>query len=146
MKYDLQFPIEVDGNTISSVTLRRPKGKDMVAIGDHVAALARFYASNAAAMRGALAKTVAAGVKAAQEGKEAPPLDEADELDDIDASALTPPDAAVYKAMVAVAGQLAGLGENAGELDLVDLQEIAARALNPGEAQGRGGARTGGEK
>lgn len=142
-KYDLQFPLEVDGKTISSVTLRRPKGKDMVAIGDHIAALARFYASNAAAMRGALEKAAAAGVKAAQDGAEAPP---ADEIGDIDAAALTPPDASVYKAMVAVAAQLADLGEAAGELDLVDLQEIAARALNPGEARGRGVARSGGER
>lgn len=140
-KYDLQFPVEVDGKTISTITLRRPKGRDMVAIGDHVAALARFYAANAKAMRGSLEKVIAAGLKAAEEGAEAP---NPDDLEDIDAAALTPPDAKVYAAMVAVAAQLADLGDAAGDLDLADLQEIAARALNPGEQAGRGGARNGG--
>lgn len=130
MKYDLQFPIEVDGKTVSSVTLRRPKGKDMVAIGDHVAALARFYSSNATAIVGAAAK-----VAAVENGQNA---------DEIDAGSITPPDAAVYRAMVEIASRLAGLGDDAGELDLVDLNEITARALNPGEAQGRGEAANGG--
>ncbi|WP_276200175.1 phage tail assembly protein [Chelatococcus sp. XZ-Ab1] len=130
-KYDLKYPIEVDGKTISTVTIRRPKGKDMVVIGDHVAALARFYTSNAKAMKGSLEKAVAAGLKAAEDGASAPPVDD---LDEIDAAELTPPDAAVYRAMVAIADRIADLGEAAGELDLVDLQEIATRSLNPGEA------------
>lgn len=140
-KYDLNFPIEVDGKTISTITLRRPKGRDMVAIGDHVAVLTRFYAANAKAMQGNLEAVIAAGLKAAEEGAEAP---NPDDLDDIDTAALTPPDASVYAAMVAVAAQLADLGEAAGDLDLADLQEITARALNPGEARGRGEAKTGG--
>lgn len=142
-KYDLKFPIEVDGKTISTLTLRRPKGRDMVAIGDHVSALARFYAANAVAMQGSLQAAVAAGVKAAQEGADAP---NPDDLGGIDETKLTPPDGAVYAAMVAIAAQLADLGDAAGDLDLVDLQEIAARALNPGEAPGRGGTRSGGEQ
>lgn len=140
-KYDLKFPIEVDGKTISTITLRRPKGRDMVVIGDHVASLARFYAANAAAMQGSLQAAVAAGVKAAQEGAEAP---NPDDLGGIDETKLTPPDSAVYGAMVAIAAQLADLGDAAGDLDLVDLQEIAAVALNPGEAPGRGEAQSGG--
>lgn len=139
-KYELQFPIEVDGKTISSVTLRRAKGKDMVAIGDHVAVLARFYAANAKAMQGSIEKAVSAGLKAAEAGDDAPG---SNVLDDIDTTSLTPPDAAVYRAMVAVAAQLADLGDAAGELDLIDIQEIAARALNPGEVRGRGGAQNG---
>lgn len=38
----LDFPIEIDGKTISEVKVRRPKGKDMVALGDHFQAVARF--------------------------------------------------------------------------------------------------------
>lgn len=142
MKYELQYPLEVDGKTISTVTIRRPKGRDMVAIGDHVAVMARFYATNARAMQEAIAKA-AAGAQAAQGGADAP---SADDLDDIDATALTPPDANVYRAMVAIAARLADLGDAAEDLDMTDLQEIATRALNQGEAPGRGGARNGGGK
>lgn len=135
-KYELQFPIEVDGKTISSVTLRRAKGKDMVAIGDHVAALARFYTANAKAVE----KAISAGLRVGEGERNGPTPDDGD---DIDVAAMTPPDASIYRAMVAVAGQLADLGDAAGDLDLVDLQEIAARAFNPGEARGRGGAQNG---
>lgn len=131
MKYDLQFPIELDGKTISSVTLRRTKGKDMVVIGDHVATLARFHASNATAIA-SIAKMTAA----TEDGGAIP--------DDINVDGINPPDSNVYRAMVAIAGHLADLGEAAGELDLVDLQEITGLALNPGESQGRGKARNGG--
>lgn len=106
MKYDLQFPIEHDGKTISSVTVRRPKGRDMVALGDHFPSLAKF------------------------DGK----------------TGNTTPDAAAFRAMVAVVGTLADLGEEvAGELDLTDLQAITVAAFaNLGESQGRGKARSGG--
>jgi hypothetical protein len=41
VKYDLVHAIEVDGATITSVTIRRPKGKDLVKIGDHLATIAK---------------------------------------------------------------------------------------------------------
>lgn len=133
-KHNLRHPIEIDGKTITTVTLRRPKGRDMVAVGDHIAVLARFYAANAKVVSAGIAKAAAAGAAAAQGGASAPPADEAEELAGIDASALTPPDAAVYRAMVAVVGQIADLGEAAGDLDMADLQALAAQALAPGEA------------
>jgi hypothetical protein len=114
-KFDLTFPIDVNGSTVAAVTIRRPKARDMVVVGDHVAVLARFYDANVTAM-------------ARQASGNEPET----------RSGMTPPDAKVYAAMIALAGQLTGLGENAAELDLVDLQEIAGLALNPGEPQGRG--------
>lgn len=36
----LKHPIEFEGASIASVTLRRPKAKDMIAIGDHLPVLA----------------------------------------------------------------------------------------------------------
>ena len=56
---------------------------------------------------------------------------------------MTPPDSKVFAAMVAIVGRLTGIGEAAEELDVTDLQEIAAKALSTGEAPGRGGAETG---
>jgi len=138
MKYELKYPIEVDGKTVSSVTVRRPKGRDMVEIGDHVAVLARFYAANAEALKDAIRKGAKASAKAARDG--------ADGLEDIDATKLTPPDGKVYAAMLAVAARLADLGDAAGDLDFTDMQEIATLALQSGEAVGRGGARNGGEQ
>jgi hypothetical protein len=129
-KYDLKFPIEVGGKTVTSVTIRRPKGRDMVAIGDHVATLGRFYAANSKVFAEATQKAIAAGIAAAAEGASAPPVDA---LGDVDATLLTPPDAAVYAAMVAVAAQICDLGDAAGDLDAVDLSQIATRALDPGE-------------
>lgn len=43
MKYDLKYPFLKDGMTISSVTIRRPKGRDMIAIGDDLSTLVKFY-------------------------------------------------------------------------------------------------------
>lgn len=42
----LKHPITVDGVSIASVTLRRPKAKDMIAIGDHLPALAALDAKD----------------------------------------------------------------------------------------------------
>jgi len=132
MKHDLAYPIEVNGSTVASVTIRRPKGSDMVAIGDQVADLMKFYGANAKAIR-----EIAFAQEAAKlSGEEA----------DLEAlgSKVTPPDSKVFAAMVAIAGRLAGLGDAAGDLDVSDLQEIAAKALSTGEAPGRGVAETGG--
>lgn len=105
----------------------------MVAIGDDVAHLMRFYSSNAKVVQeitDAQAVEKLTGVKA--------------DLEVIGAK-ISPPDSKVYQAMISIAAQLAGLGEAAGELDVEDLQEIAAKALNTGEAPGRGAAKTGDE-
>lgn len=53
----LEYPVNIGGTTISAITLRRPKAKDMIALGDHLPALAALdtgegdaqVASNAAA-------------------------------------------------------------------------------------------------
>jgi len=130
----LHYPITVNGSTISSVSIRRPKGGDMVAIGDDVAHLMRFYSSNAKVVQ----EIADAQAVAKLTGKEA----------DLEAigSKINPPDGKVYQAMIAIAAQLAGLGDAAVELDVEDLQEIAAKALNTGEAPGRGAAKTGDEQ
>lgn len=60
------------------------------------------------------------------------------------AAKMTPPTSAVFSAMVDIAGRLAGLGDAAAELDVTDLQDIAGKALNTGEAPGRGTVETGG--
>lgn len=105
MKYDLKYPIEKDGLTISSVTIRRPKGRDMVAIGDDLSTLVKFYQ------------------EIEREGKD---------------GGIAAPSSAVFAAMVSIAAQLADLGDAAGDLDQDDLNEIITRALNSGEASGRG--------
>lgn len=128
-KYDLKFPIEVNGSTISSVTIRRPKGGDMVAIGDQVADLMKFYSVNA--------KAVQLFADAAATGEEVDP--------ELIGAEMTPPGSKVFAAMIAIVGRLAGIGEAAAELDVTDLQDIAAKALSTGEAPGRGEAKTGGE-
>ena len=35
----LQYPLDRDGQTVSTVTVRRPTGGDMIAIGDHLPVL-----------------------------------------------------------------------------------------------------------
>lgn len=54
-KVKLEFPVDVDGKTISEVTVRRPKGKDMVALGDHFQALAKFEQAGESAVPDAAA-------------------------------------------------------------------------------------------
>lgn len=130
-KYPLAFPITVDGKEISSVTIRRPKGRDMAAIGDEVAHLARFFARNSTVMAQAAAELAAAG-------KDLP--------DDFMPADADPPDASVYKAMIAVAATLADLGEAAADLDMVDLNAITGKALLAGEPVGRGAQTNGGEQ
>lgn len=132
MKHDLAYPIEVNGATVSSVTIRRPKGSDMVAIGDQVADLMKFYSANARAVQ-----EIATMQKAAELSGEEPDLEAV-------GAKMTPPDSKVFSAMVVIVGRLAGLGDAAGDLDVSDLQEIAAKALSTGEAPGRGVAKTGG--
>lgn len=104
-KIQLQFPIEVGGKSISSVTVRRPKGKDMVALGDHLSALSRFDGDTPGAV----------------------------------------PDAAAFRAMVASVAALADLSEEeAGELDLADLIEIANHGFaHLGNLKGRGTPKAG---
>ncbi|ELT47717.1 phage tail assembly protein [Brucella intermedia] len=133
-KHTLQYPIEINGSTVSSVTIRRPKGGDMVVIGDDVAHLMRFYASNARASQEINNAQVAAELSGSE-----PDFEKI-------ASKMTPPDSRVYSAMVAIVGRLTGIGEAAEELDVADLQDIAARALNTGEAPGRGAATNGDEQ
>ncbi len=130
-KHDLKYPITVNGATISSVTIRRPNGGDMVAIGDQVAELMMFYSSNAKALQ----EYVLAEATAKLSGTGA-------DLEAI-AAKMTPPTSAVFSAMVDIASRLAGLGEAAAELDVTDLQDIAGKALNTGEAPGRGTVETG---
>ncbi|MDR6431312.1 phage tail assembly protein [Brucella pseudogrignonensis] len=131
--HTLKYPIDVNGSTISSVSIRRPTGGDMVAIGDQVADLMTFYSSNAE-----VAKQIAFAEAAAKVTGTEP------ELDAIGAK-ITPPGSNVFSAMIAIAACLAGLGDNAGLLDVEDLQEIASKALSTGEARGRGEEQTGGE-
>lgn len=108
-KIKLRFPIDVDGKTISEVTIRRPRGKDMIALGDHFAAVARFENAGDGAV----------------------------------------PDAAAFRAMVAIVGTLADLGEDAaGELDMVDLTEVMTKGFaDVGKSsQGRGKSEIGSEQ
>lgn len=130
-KHTLQYPIEINGSTVSSVTIRRPKGGDMVVIGDDVADLMRFYSSNAKAAQEINTAQVAAELAGSE-----PDFEKI-------AAKMTPPDSRVFSAMVAIVGRLTGIGEAAGELDVVDLQDIAAKALNTGEVPGRGAATNG---
>lgn len=130
-KHTLAFPITVEGKEISSVTIRRPKGRDMAAIGDEVANLARFFARNSVVMAQAAAEFEKAG-------KEMP--------DDYMPAEASPPDASVYKAMIAVAATLADLGDAAADLDMVDLNAITGKALIAGEAVGRGAQTSGDEQ
>lgn len=39
-KIELKHPVEHEGATYTSITMRRPKAKDMIALGDHMPALA----------------------------------------------------------------------------------------------------------
>lgn len=126
VKYDLKTPIEINGTTIASVTIRQPKGRDMVEVGDDFATLARFYAANARAITAAMEQAAAAGAEDAAAGKDAPDYGR---LAGIDAAAITPADASIYKAMIAVAGQMTGIGDGAAELSVPDLTEIATRAF-----------------
>lgn len=84
----LAYPLSINGQTISSLTIRRPSGADMVAVGDHLPAL-----------------------MALQDGD------------------VTKLNAGVFAAMVAVAGALSGLGDDAGKLDFEDLQTVVTEAL-----------------
>lgn len=125
MHYQLKYPItDANGKSIAAVTIRRTTGGDLCEIGDEIATLARFYTSNANAI------SAMAEYSAALERGENPP--------EIDASQINPPGSGVYRAMVRIAGQIAGLGEDAKLLDSVDLQEIAARAVAVGESSGTG--------
>lgn len=101
----------------------------MVAIGDQVADLMKFYSVNA--------KAVQLFADAAATGEEVDP--------ELIGAEMTPPGSKVFAAMIAIVGRLAGIGEAAAELDVTDLQDIAAKALSTGEAPGRGEAKTGGE-
>lgn len=131
--HTLKYPIEVNGATISSVTIRRPTGGDMVAIGDQVADLMKFYSSNADAVKQITMAQAAASL-----------MNEEPDLEALGVK-ITPPDSKVFFAMVTIAGRLAGIGETAELLDVEDLQEIAGKALATGEASGRGVAATGDE-
>ena len=91
----------------------------------------KFYSANATAVQ----EIANAQAVAKLTGEEA-------NLESIGAK-MTPPDSKVFAAMVAIVGRLTGIGEAAEELDVTDLQEIAAKALSTGEAPGRGGAETG---
>lgn len=113
MKYDLKYPFLKDGMTISSVTIRRPKGRDMIAIGDDLSTLVKFYK------------------EVESEGND---------------GGIAAPSSAVFASMVSIAAQLADLGDAAGDLDQDDLNEIITRALNSGEASGRGEVLTGDEQ
>ncbi|KAB2689646.1 phage tail assembly protein [Brucella tritici] len=130
-KHTLHYPIEINGSTLSSVTIRRPKGGDMVVIGDDVAHLMRFYSSNAKAAQEINNAQIAAELAGSE-----PDFEKI-------AANMTPPDSRVFSAMVAIVGRLTGIGEAAEELDVADLQDIAAKALNTGEAPGRGAATNG---
>lgn len=46
-KHALKYPLSIDGKEIASVTIRRPVGRDMVLIGDHLATLGRYAADQA---------------------------------------------------------------------------------------------------
>lgn len=132
-KHDLKYPITVNGSTISSVTIRRPKGGDMVVIGDQVAEIMKFYAANAKAAQEIAVAEAAAKLAGTEADFEAI------------ASKMTPPTSKVFSAMVDIAACLAGLGDNAPDLDVADLQDIVGKALNTGEALGRGVEKTGDE-
>lgn len=87
----LEFPIVVNDATVSAVTVRRPTGSDMIAIGDHLPVLMAL----------------------AGDGDKA--------------TALT---SDVFRAMVAVAGALTGLGDDAGKLDFADLQSVVTEGMS----------------
>ena len=96
-RVELQFPIEVDGKSISSVTIRWPKGKAMPAFRRHLNDLLKC---NPAVV----------------------------------------PDASAFKSMVSAIAALAGLSEKeAGDLDIIDINAIAAAAfMEFGSWPGRG--------
>lgn len=54
----LKFPVTVDGTTISAITLRRPKAKDMIVLGDHFPALAELDVSDTASAASAMNRKV----------------------------------------------------------------------------------------
>lgn len=57
----LKYPLEIEGKMISSLNVRRPKASDMIAIGDHLPALAALDRDNpAAAMTSATFKAMTA--------------------------------------------------------------------------------------
>ncbi len=116
---DLKYPITIDGNKISSVTIRRAIGEDLVTIGDEIATITSYYAAQAPIVAAAQAY-----IAAAKNG-ETP--------SDADIGQIKPPGAAEYRAMVAIAGRLTGLGDNAGKLDGSDLSAIAVKVLALGE-------------
>ncbi len=132
-KHDLNYPIEVNGSTVTSVTIRRPKGRDMVVIGDQVAELMKFYTANAKAAQEIAVVEAAAKLAGTEADFEAI------------AAKMTPPTSKVFSAMIDIAACLAGLGDDAAELDVTDLQDIAGKALNTGEVPGRGTVQTGEE-
>jgi phosphoribosylformylglycinamidine (FGAM) synthase-like enzyme len=132
-KHELKYPITVNGATISSVTIRRPKGGDMVVIGDQVAELMKFYTANAKAAQEIAVADAAAKLAGTEADFEAI------------AAKMTPPTSKVFSAMIDIAACLAGLGDGAAELDVTDLQDIAGKALNTGEVSGRGTEQTGDE-
>lgn len=43
VSFPLSYPIVVDGKTIASVTIRRPRGRDMVMIGNSISTLMSFH-------------------------------------------------------------------------------------------------------
>lgn len=93
MEYTLKHDVEVDGVVVhpagTVLKLRRPKARDMIAIGDHLPALAA--------------------------------LDSADPGDAMSG--------ATFRAMIAIAGTISGLGEDvAMDLDSADLMALSMEA------------------
>lgn len=141
MKHDLKYPVEIKGNTISSVTIRRAKGRDMVAIGDKMKVVIKYFMSMASAS--AMTANKPDAKKPEKAATDQPDIDQDDDLEFIDLSKFEAPGSDVYAGMVAICGQLCDLGEDAADLDTEDIQEIVIKVVNSGEHQGRGAARNG---
>lgn len=110
----LKYPIEIDGKTISELTFRRAKAKDMVVIGDHMPALSGAIDPADANNPAAIARSMTGET---------------------------------FKAMIAVVGQLADIGEEAAaELDFADLIPAVTEAMESlGEVGGSDGEAPTGE-
>jgi hypothetical protein len=110
----LKHPLTVDGKTISVVTFRRPKARDMIVIADALPVLTEMSERVQATLK-----------EAGVDGLQSTPEIEM-KIGLLLAKQMTP---ATFRAMVTVASQLADLGEAAMDLDYADLSPIAMGAL-----------------
>jgi hypothetical protein len=104
--HTLGTPLTVDGKTITVVTFRRPKARDMIVIAEALPVLAAMSEKVQAALKASGGDEAQAGPLIAQHMS---------------------PD--VFRAMVTVASQLGDLGDAALDLDYADLSPIAMGAL-----------------